>query len=176
LEIDIKKIIALSTLSQLGVIIMVLGAQEPNLAFFHLLRHAYFKAILFICAGILIHNIKDFQDIRRMGGVNTSIPSAFRVIIVANLRLCGLPFLRGFYSKDMILESLIIIDYGIFVFFFAIVATFLTVAYSCRLRFLLGGLNFIKEDLSSIDDYDFFILTGIYILIPFSIFGGILIS
>lgn len=176
LEIDIKKIIALSTLSQLGVIMIVLGAQEPNMAFFHLLRHAYFKAILFICAGIIIHNIKDFQDIRSMGGVGRSIPSVFRIIMVANLSLCGLPFLRGFYSKDLILESIIIIDYGIFVFFFAIGATFLTVAYSCRLTFLLGGLNFVKEDLAALEDYDYFILTGISLLLPFAIFGGIHIS
>jgi len=67
LEIDIKKIIALSTLSQLGVIIIVLGAGSPILSYFHLLSHAFFKAILFICAGLVIHNIKDYQDIRKMG-------------------------------------------------------------------------------------------------------------
>ena len=65
-EIDIKKVIALSTLRQLGVIIIILGGAEPVLSFFHLLRHAYFKAILFICAGIIIHNIKDYQDIRKI--------------------------------------------------------------------------------------------------------------
>lgn len=176
IEIDIKKIIALSTLSQLGVIIIVLGAQEPGLAFFHLLRHAYFKAMLFICAGIVIHNIKDFQDIRRIGGVFKAMPTVFSIIIVANLRLCGLPFMRGFYSKDLILESIIIINYGIFVFFFAMVATFLTVAYSCRLAFLLGGLGYVKEGLYSSNDYDHFILRGIFILLPFSVFGGIHIS
>lgn len=176
IEIDMKKIIALSTLRQLGVMMIVLGAQEPGLAFFHLLSHAYFKAILFICAGMVIHNIKDFQDIRRMGGVFRTMPTVFSIIMVANLRLCGLPFMRGFYSKDLILESIIIINYGIFVFFFAIVATFLTVAYSCRLSFLLGGLNYVKEDLSSLNDYDHFILAGISILLPFAIFGGIHIS
>jgi len=176
IEIDIKKIIALSTLSQLGVIIIVLGAQEPELAFFHLLRHAYFKAILFMCAGIVIHNIKDFQDIRSMGGIFRAMPTVYSIIIVANLRLCGLPFMRGFYSKDLILESIIIINHGVFVLFFAMVATFLTVAYSCRLSLLLGGLNNVKEDLSSLNDYDPFILGGISILLPFAIFGGIHIS
>merc|ERR1712213_67955 len=99
-EIDIKKVIALSTLSQLGVIIIILGGIEPVLSFFHLLRHAYFKAILFICAGIIIHNMKDYQDIRKIRIILNVIPVTFRVIIVANLSLCGLP-LRGFYSKDI---------------------------------------------------------------------------
>merc|ERR1711984_45712 len=94
-EIDIKKVIALSTLSQLGVIIIILGGMEPVLSFFHLLRHAYFKAILFICAGIIIHNIKDYQDIRKIRIILSNIPITIRVIIVANLSLCGLPFLRG---------------------------------------------------------------------------------
>jgi len=67
IEIDIKKIIALSTLSQLGIIILILGIGNPILSFFHLLSHAFFKAILFICAGIIIHNIKDYQDIRKIG-------------------------------------------------------------------------------------------------------------
>merc|ERR1711928_79307 len=107
-EIDIKKIIALSTLRQLGVIIMILGAIEPLLSFFHLLSHAYFKAILFMCTGMVIHNIKDYQDIRKIRIISRIIPLTFRVMTVANLSLCGLPFLSGFYSKDMILEVMII--------------------------------------------------------------------
>merc|ERR1711910_265108 len=102
-EMDMKKVIALSTLRQLGVIIMILGGIEPVLSFFHLLRHAYFKAILFICAGMIIHNIKDYQDIRKIRIISNIIPVTFRVIMVANLSLCGLPFLRGFYSKNIIL-------------------------------------------------------------------------
>lgn len=176
LEMDIKKIIALSTLSQLGVIITVLGAQEPNLAFFHLLRHAYFKAILFICAGIIIHNIKDFQDIRRIGSISYSMPTAYSILIVANLRLCGLPFMRGFYSKDLILESIIIINYGRYTLFFTMAATFLTVSYSCRLSFLLRGSDRGKECLTILEDYDFFILGGIIVLLPFAVLGGINIS
>merc|ERR1712111_54171 len=107
-EIDIKKIIALSTLRQLGVIIIILGAIEPLLSFFHLLSHAYFKAILFMCAGIVIHNIRDYQDIRKIGGGNILLPIPSAVMITANLRLCGMPFIRGFYSKDLILEIMII--------------------------------------------------------------------
>merc|ERR1712117_348682 len=103
----------------------ILGGIEPVLSFFHLLRHAYFKAILFICAGIIIHNIKDYQDIRKIRIISNIIPVTFRVIIVANLSLCGLPFLRGFYSKDIILEVIIISTIRFVIFLIIIVATFL---------------------------------------------------
>merc|ERR1712048_1020728 len=93
-EIDIKKVIALSTLRQLGVIIIILGAIEPILSFFHLLRHAYFKAILFICVGIIIHNIKDYQDIRKIRIICNIIPITFRVATVAT-------FFTGAYSCRM---------------------------------------------------------------------------
>merc|ERR1711992_60184 len=101
LEIDIKKVIALSTLSQLGIIIIIIGAGAPILAYFHLLSHAFFKAILFICAGMIIHNIKDYQDIRKIGLRFFNLNFSISIIIIANIRLCGLPFLRGFYSKDL---------------------------------------------------------------------------
>merc|ERR1712141_171825 len=92
LEIDIKKVIALSTLSQLGIIIIIIGAGAPVLAYFHLLSHAFFKAILFICAGIIIHNIKDYQDIRKIGIRYNNINLCISIIIIANISLCGLPF------------------------------------------------------------------------------------
>merc|ERR1712107_891397 len=116
IEIDIKKVIALSTLRQLGVIIIILGIGNPILSFFHLISHAFFKAILFICAGIIIHNIKDYQDIRKIRIILNILPITFRLIIVANLRLCGLPFLRGFYSKDIILEVIIISTISLIIF------------------------------------------------------------
>merc|ERR1712154_548545 len=137
LEIDIKKVIALSTLSQLGVMIIVIGAGAPILAYFHLLSHAFFKAILFICAGMIIHNIKDYQDIRKIGLTTIFMPIITSVILVANMSLCGLPFLRGFYSKDIILEIIIISTIRFVIFLIIIVATFFTVAYSCRISFLL---------------------------------------
>merc|ERR1712240_75877 len=118
LEIDIKKVIALSTLRQLGVMMTIIGAGKPLLAYLHLLSHAYFKAILFICAGIIIHNIKDYQDIRTMGGMYISMPKVSSIINVANIRLCGLPFIRGFYSKDLIIEIIIIKGKNLIIFFF----------------------------------------------------------
>ena len=172
-EIDIKKIIALSTLRQLGVIIMILGAIEPLLSFFHLLSHAYFKAILFMCAGMVIHNIKDYQDIRKIRIISRIIPLTFRVMTVANLSLCGLPFLSGFYSKDMILEVMIISNINLVISILIIVATFFTVAYSCRMSFLLGLINTRKESIYVSDDRDKLMITGILFLFPFSIIGGI---
>merc|ERR1719456_419939 len=167
LEIDIKKVIALSTLSQLGIMIIVIGAGAPILAYFHLLSHAFFKAILFICAGTIIHNIKDYQDIRKIGLTTIFMPIITSVILVANISLCGLPFLRGFYSKDVILVLIILI---------ILVGTFLTVAYSCRMRFLLG-LNLVKSERCFLmNDNDIFMLIGIILLFPASIFGGIKLS
>jgi NADH-ubiquinone oxidoreductase chain 5 len=160
-EIDIKKIIALSTLSQLGVIIITLGFQEPVLSFFHLLSHAYFKAILFICAGIIIHNIRDYQDIRKIRSISKNIPLTFRVLRVANLRLCGLPFLRGFYSKDLILECIIISDINLFNYILIMLGTILTVLYSLRISILLRISSRTKDTLIISSDTDKFIHLGI---------------
>ena len=176
IEIDIKKIIALSTLSQLGIIILILGIGNPILSFFHLLSHAFFKAILFICAGIIIHNIKDYQDIRKIGIRHNNLNFCISIIIVANIRLCGLPFLRGFYSKDLIIEILIIKGKNFFLFYFIIIGTILTVLYSCRLNFLVR-INFLKsESLFFISENSIFMILGIIFLLPFSIIGGIIIS
>ena len=176
IEIDIKKIIALSTLSQLGIIILILGIGNPILSFFHLLSHAFFKAILFICAGIIIHNIKDYQDIRKIGIRHSNLNLCISIIIIANIRLCGLPFLRGFYSKDLIIEILIIKGKNFFLFYFIIIGTILTVLYSCRLNFLVS-INFLKsESLFFISENSIFMIIGIFFLLPFSIIGGIIIS
>lgn len=172
MEIDIKKIIALSTLRQLGVIFFRLGIRQPFLAFFHLVSHAYFKAILFMAAGSIIHRVKDYQDLRKIGRYGGNLFRIGIVILVSNLSLCGLPFLSGFYSKDLILEMLIIGDINIMVISVAIFATLLTVAYSCRFAimiFLVRG----KRDAFRIErDTDNTILFGISILMIPSIMGG----
>merc|ERR1712110_277648 len=176
LEIDIKKIIALSTLRQLGIMMLILGMGNPVLSYFHLLSHAFYKAILFICAGIVIHNIKDYQDIRKIGIRYSNLNFCISIILIANMSLCGLPFLRGFYSKDLIIEILIIKGKNLFLFFFIIIGTILTVIYSCRLSFLVG-INFLKsESLFFISENSIFIILGILFLLPFSILGGMLIS
>jgi NADH-ubiquinone oxidoreductase chain 5 len=103
-ELDLKKIIALSTLSQLGVIISALALGLPNLALFHLMTHALFKALLFVCAGSLIHINSHNQDLRTAGIILPQIPSISSTFLISNIALCGLPFLAAFYSKDIILE------------------------------------------------------------------------
>jgi NADH-ubiquinone oxidoreductase chain 5 len=104
-ENDLKKIIALSTLRQLGVIIIALGLEQPGLAFFHLITHALFKALLFICAGTMIHLETNNQDIRLIGNLESISPITIVIFNRANLSLCGMPFLAGFYSKDRIIET-----------------------------------------------------------------------
>merc|ERR1712226_359212 len=154
----------------------ILGVGNPVLAFFHLISHAFFKAMLFMCAGLIIHRIKDYQDIRKIGFNYLNINLSVSIIMIANIRLCGLPFLRGFYSKDLIIEIVIIKGKNLFLFLFMIIGTMLTVIYSCRLNFLVR-INFLKlESLYFISENSIFILLGIIFLLPFSIIGGIIIS
>merc|ERR1711952_243431 len=112
---------------QLGIVQIIITYSYPMLSFFHLLSHAFFKAILFMCAGIIIHNIKDYQDIRKIGISYNNLNFCISIIIIANIRLCGLPFLRGFYSKDLIIEIILIKGKNIIIFFILIFGTMLTV-------------------------------------------------
>ena len=137
-EIDMKKIIALSTLSQLGVIISRIALGLPILAFFHLITHALFKALLFICAGTLIHIHGHSQDIRHIGNIIAQIPLTSSTLIIANLALCGLPFIAGFYSKDLIIEITLFNPTNIVISSLYILATSLTAAYS--IRFIINVL------------------------------------
>lgn len=171
-ELDIKKIIALRTLRQLGVIMMALGLMSPLLSFFHLLSHAYFKAMLFICAGRIIHTIKDYQDIRTMGSAEKSSVKVMAILILANLRLCGMPFLSGFYSKDLILEALLLRDFCWIAMVIGFLGTSLTVAYSIRIRGLLINKILAGEKVNTASDRDTSMLTGMAILVPFSVVGG----
>jgi NADH-ubiquinone oxidoreductase chain 5 len=172
-ELDIKKVIALSTLRQLGAIIIIIGAGYPLIGFFHLTVHAFFKALLFMCAGMIIHNFKDYQDIRIMSTIQNYMPLTLRVFITSNIRLCGLPFMAGFYSKDLILEFIIIRGINIFLFLIIVVSTALTVIYSCRLVFMLRSNFFVFEPLSGIEDYDTIIVLRFLFLFSPSIFGGL---
>nr|ANS72680.1 NADH dehydrogenase subunit 5 [Globospongicola spinulatus] len=152
-EYDLKKIIALSTLSQLGVMMGVLALGRPELAFFHLLSHALFKALLFMCAGSVIHSMKDYQDIRFMGSLVKQMPLTTMCMNLANLSLCGAPFLAGFYSKDLILEVIFLSNVNIFIFFLFVLSTGLTVCYTFRLIYYtltgfssLGSFSSIQDD------------------------------
>nr|AXA45449.1 NADH dehydrogenase subunit 5 [Pinguigemmula sp. MNHN IM 2013-18391] len=132
-ENDLKKIIALSTLSQLGVMMMSLGMGMPYLALFHLYTHALFKALLFLCAGMIIHNSSNTQDIRHMGSLFLQAPLTVTCMNIANLSLCGAPFLSGFYSKDLILEVSLASPTNLIMILLIFLATGMTAAYSLRL-------------------------------------------
>jgi NADH-ubiquinone oxidoreductase chain 5 len=175
-EFDLKKIIALSTLRQLGLIIRILALGEYKLRFFHLLRHALFKATLFICAGCIIHNVNNCQDIRFIGSLVKQIPLTCCFFNISNLSLCGFPFLAGFYSKDLILEILSIRYLNNFIYLIFFISTGLTVSYSFRLVYytIIGDLNFLV--LNRISDSGKIILKGIRGLIFLVIIGGRILS
>lgn len=132
MECDMKKIIALSTLRQLGVIIARIGLGLPILALFHLLTHALFKALLFICAGTLITVHGHRQELRFIGLLRKQIPLTLRALVVSNMALCGRPFISGFYSKDFILETIFFDSFNVLVVMLFGVSTILTTAYSIR--------------------------------------------
>nr|ASS30696.1 NADH dehydrogenase subunit 5 [Stemonopa insignis] len=151
-EYDLKKIIALSTLSQLGVMMSVLSLGFSDLAFFHLLTHALFKALLFMCAGVIIHNVNEYQDIRCMGGLVKSMPLTCMCMNLANLSLCGMPFLSGFYSKDLVLEVAFMSSLNLVSFLLYVGATGLTVCYTFRLIFFSVTGSFNLGVLSGVGD------------------------
>src|ERR1700710_2619250 len=102
---DIKKVIAYSTMSQLGMMVLAVGLSSYNISLFHLINHAFYKALLFLGAGSVIHAIHDNQDLRKYGGLKSYLPLTYTVMLIASLSLIALPFMTGFYSKDLILES-----------------------------------------------------------------------
>ena len=175
-EFDLKKIIALSTLSQLGLIIRILAIGFPKLAFFHLLTHALFKALLFMCAGAIIHNIKNSQDIRVMGCLTYQIPLTSSCLNVANLALCGMPFLAGFYSKDLILEIVSLSYINIFRFFLYFFSTGLTVCYSFRLVYYSLTGDFNRNALHPLNDEGWVILKRMLGLLLIAVIGGRILS
>ena len=153
-ETDLKKIIALSTLRQLGVIIIALSLGLVELAYFHLLMHALFKSLLFLCAGVYIHGYGDKQDIRTLGGVMESSPLTSFYFIGCSLALCGFPFISGFYSKDLILEIWIIGDLNLLILVLVLLSTAFTISYSFRL-FSITTIKFgyLKVGLRSIETF-----------------------
>jgi NADH-ubiquinone oxidoreductase chain 5 len=134
-EIDLKKIIALSTLRQLGLIMLSLGLGYYNLALFHLLTHALFKASLFLCAGALIHRNRGSQDLRELNGVDKSIPVTLSCLVICSLSLSGFPFLSAFFSKDKIVEEALIDGGNLVGLLILVLSLVLTGIYSFRLIF-----------------------------------------
>nr|UFP91246.1 NADH dehydrogenase subunit 5 [Lucanus kanoi kanoi] len=175
-EYDLKKIIALSTLSQLGLMMSILSMGGYMLAFYHLLTHALFKALLFMCAGCMIHSLSNFQDIRLMGGLINQMPLTCTCFIICNLSLCGLPFLSGFYSKDLILEVVSMENLGFYIYLIYYLSTGLTVAYTARLIYYVvyGDFNFLSVHLVADSGRD--MLKGMMGLIFLVVFMGSILS
>nr|WIL96423.1 NADH dehydrogenase subunit 5 [Pseudomiza obliquaria] len=171
-EFDLKKIIALSTLSQLGLMMSILSMGLPTLAFFHLLTHAMFKALLFMCAGVIIHLMGDMQDIRLMGGISLYVPMTCLCMNVSNMALCGIPFLAGFYSKDLILEMVSFSNFNFLIFFLYYISTGLTMFYTIRLMMYLMINDFNLLSIYNLYDEDYTMIKSMLVLLFMSVISG----
>lgn len=175
---DLKKVIAYSTCSQLGYMILACGLSNYSIALFHLMNHAFFKALLFLSAGSVIHAMADEQDMRKMGGLVKTIPITYIMIIIGSLALMGFPFLTGFYSKDILLE----LTYGtyhfsgLFAYWLGTLSAFLTSFYSIRLIYMtfLKPSNSSKYFSKNAHESDIIMLIPLFILCLGSIFIGFL--
>jgi NADH-ubiquinone oxidoreductase chain 5 len=177
---DLKRIIAMSTISQLGYMTMAIGLSQYNVALFHTVNHAFFKALLFLGAGAVIHSFGDQQDIRKMGGLIKFLPFTYSVMLVGTLSLLATPFLTGFYSKDLIIE----LAYGnysfskMYAFILGSVTAGLTAFYSFRLISLvfLVSPNGNKQSYLNSHESNIWAIMPLIILSLFSIFFGYLFS
>lgn len=176
---DIKKVIAYSTMSQLGMMVIAIGLSSYTIALFHLINHAFYKGLLFLCAGAVIHAVADNQDFRKYGGLISYLPLTYSLMLTASLSLVAFPFMTGFYSKDFILEA----AYGqyklssIIVYFIATIGAMFTTLYSVKVLYLTFLTNpngsLVNYKLSkSAHEGDLFMSTPLVILGLFSIFFG----
>nr|AWV83439.1 NADH dehydrogenase subunit 5 [Amphipsalta zelandica] len=175
-EFDLKKIIALSTLSQLGIMMTITMFGYPMLSFFHLIIHALFKATLFLCAGIMIHNFNNNQDIRLMGCLSFQMPLTITMMNIANMSLCGIPFMSGFYSKDLIMETMCSNNINLLIMMLMYIGIGLTSFYSARLTFFSMNTNYNFYKMSSLNENMNDMIKGIIILSMYSIVSGSMLS
>ena len=173
---DIKKVIAYSTMSQLGMMVIAIGLSSYNIALFHLINHAFYKGLLFLGAGAVIHAVSDNQDFRKYGGLRPFLPLTYSVMLIASLSLVAFPFMTGFYSKDFILES----AYGQFyfsstvVYFIATIGAMFTTLYSVKVLYLtfLTNPNGPMVNYKKAHEGDMFMSLPLIVLAIFSIFFG----
>jgi len=173
---DIKKVIAYSTMSQLGMMVIGIGLSCYNIALFHLINHAFYKALLFLGAGAVIHSVADNQDFRKYGGLRSFLPLTYSVMLIASLSLLAIPFMTGFYSKDFILES----TYGqfylssIIIYLIATIGAGFTTLYSAKVLYLtfLTNPNGPLINYKQAHEGDIFLNIPLIILAIFSIFFG----
>ena len=176
LQNDLKRVIAYSTCSQLGYMVFACGLSNYSVGVFHLVNHAFFKALLFLGAGSIIHAVADEQDMRKMGGLKKLVPFTYSMMVIGSLALIGFPFLTGFYSKDVILE----VAYGKytleghFSYILGTLGAFLTAFYSTRLIYLtfLSSPNGYRAVICSAYDSSYQITTSLLLLVIPSVLIG----